>query len=257
MISKRTIFCDLDGPIVDVSERYYRTYLSGLNAFRAESVSRRSPTVQPLSKQKFWEMKQHRVPDGEIAIRSGLHEQDTDAFLTRVRTTVNQTHLLHHDRIQPGTRWAFNLLNQQGVKLVLVTLRCQQQATQLLHECGLRPFFSEIYGTCDTDAAYVNSVDCKVALLKRAWHDHLSRHGHPLQAWMVGDTEADISAGQAVGLPTVAITTGIRSQSYLRKFNPTYTFDTLLNAVNGLVGRPTASFLPHADMDSVCSVARC
>jgi phosphoglycolate phosphatase-like HAD superfamily hydrolase len=256
MVNQRTIFCDFDGPIVDVSERYYQTYLAGLHELQLNhAAAGRSPSIQPMTKQKFWEMKQHRVPDIEIAIRSGLQEHETEAFLSSVRTLVNQPHLLHYDRLQPSVRWAFQLLHHHDVKLVLVTLRCQEQATQLLQEFGLIQFFSDIYGTCDTDAAYVNSIDCKVALLQRAWYEHRCQYGRPMQAWMVGDTEADICAGQAVHLPTVAITTGIRSQAYLKKFKPTYTFDTLLNAAHGLVGRSSLASASNSDMDSICSIA--
>ncbi|MEM9452323.1 MAG: HAD family hydrolase [Cyanobacteria bacterium P01_E01_bin.6] len=258
MISKRTIFCDFDGPIVDVSERYYKTYLAGLQEFQlSHSADGRSPSIQPMTKQKFWEMKQHRVPDSEIAIRSGLKEQETDSFLARVKHLVNKPHLLHYDQIQPGAHWAFKLLNKQGVRLILVTLRCQQQATQLLHEYGLLPFFSDVYGTTNIDAAYLNGIECKSALLKQAWQDHLYHYGRPMQAWMVGDTEADICAGQALGMPTVAITTGVRSPSYLKKFNPSYTFDTLLNAANSLMERSPFSYASSFDTDAVRSIARC
>ncbi|MEB3210028.1 MAG: HAD family hydrolase [Leptolyngbyaceae bacterium] len=257
MVNKRTIFCDFDGPIVDVSERYYQTYLTGLRELQSNGVDGRMSSIRPMEKQKFWEMKQHRVPDSEIAIRSGVPEQEIDIFLSRVRELVNQPHLLHYDRIQPEARRAFHLLNQRGVRLILVTLRCQQQAVQLLHEFGLRSFFSDVYGTSDEDAAYTNSVDCKVALLRSAWHDHLHQYGRPIQSWMIGDTEADICAGQAIGIPTVAITTGIRSQSYLRRFNPTYTFDTLLHAAHGFVKRSTPTFTSCSDIHSICAMAQC
>ena len=32
---RMTVFCDLDGPIVDVSDRYYTTYQQGLEIGRA------------------------------------------------------------------------------------------------------------------------------------------------------------------------------------------------------------------------------
>ena len=31
-MTKQVVFCDFDGPIVDVSERYYQTYRQGLQA---------------------------------------------------------------------------------------------------------------------------------------------------------------------------------------------------------------------------------
>ena len=55
---------------------------------------------------------------------------------------------------------------------------------------------------------------------------------------MIGDTEADILAGQQAGIPTLALTCGIRSDRYLRTFNPTYIHQDLVTAVQQLLGCP-------------------
>ena len=47
---------------------------------------------------------------------------------------------------------------------------------------------------------------------------------------MIGDTEADIMAGQALGVDTVAVTCGIRSHSYLKAFQPTHLISDLWTA---------------------------
>ena len=255
-MTKLTIFCDFDGPIVDVSDRYYKTYLTGLQEIQIQHFSEgRSPAIQPMTKKQFWSMKQHRVPDVEIALRSGLQGKEIDIFLARVKQLVNQSQLLHYDRLQPGIDWALNLFHTSGVKLILVTLRCQEQATQFLHEHGLLSFFTQVYGTCDENAAYLNAVDSKVSLLQKAWHEHLCQYGHPIQSWMVGDTEADICAGQAVGIPTVAVTSGVRSKAYLKKFSPNYIYDTLFAAAHGLMGRSPSACNPDNITGAVRSIA--
>jgi len=256
-MEKLTLFCDFDGPIVDVSDRYYKTYLTGLQEIQVKHFEeRRSPSIQPMTKRQFWAMKQHRVPDVEIALRSGLIGTEIDIFLARVRQLVNQNHLLHYDQVQPGIDWAVQLLHSRGVRLILVTLRCQEQAIQLLRKHGLLSFFSHVYGTQDKDAAYLNAVEGKVSLLKQAWHDHLYQYGRPIQSWMLGDTEADICAGEAVGIPTVAITSGVRSGSYLQKFNPTYMFETLLDAAHGLMGRSPSGTSAVLDKEACVGMLR-
>ncbi|HEY9649017.1 MAG TPA: HAD family hydrolase, partial [Coleofasciculaceae cyanobacterium] len=121
-----TVFCDFDGPIVDVSDRYYATYKLGLAdtqaVYRAAGVTL---PVQQLEKHQFWQMKQDRVPDAEIAMRSGLQGEQIDFFLGRVIEIVNRPELLTLDKMQPGIRWALARLHSQGIRLVLVTLRCQ------------------------------------------------------------------------------------------------------------------------------------
>lgn len=219
---KMTIFCDFDGPIVDVSERYYATYKLALaqteTFYAAKGIVL---PVQKLTKSQFWQMKQERVPDVEIAMRSGLQGGEIDFFLGRVARIVNQPNLLKKDKLQPGVDWALKRLHSQGVRLVLVTLRCQCQATQILRNYGLKRLFSGIYGTHDRQAAYRNYAECKQNLLETAIAEHLSLAPEQACAWMVGDTEADLLAGHALAIPTIALTCGIRSKLYLKQFQPT------------------------------------
>ncbi|NEP09022.1 MAG: HAD family hydrolase [Symploca sp. SIO2C1] len=232
-----TVFCDFDGPIIDVSRRYYTTYqlaLADTQAFyQAQDITL---TITPLSKQQFWQMKRNRVPDVEIAKNSGLLEKQINFFLGRVVEIVNQPALLHKDKLQPGVSWALPLLHSRSVQIVLVTLRSQSQATQILRNYGLTRLFSGIYGTSDHLAAYQNYTDLKRQLLKQAIEEQSLLSEQPTSAWMVGDTEADIVAAQALSLPTIALTCGIRSFSYLYQFEPTYIYTDLLTAVQHLLG---------------------
>lgn len=256
VMGKLTIFCDFDGPIVDVSDRYYNTYLTALREIQTEFLEGgRSPSPHPMTKAQFWSMKQHRIPDVEIALRSGLQGEEIDRFLHRVKQLVNQPNLLHYDCLQPGIDWALHLFQKHDVRIVLVTLRCREQVVQFLQEQGLLLLFTNIYGTSNEDVAYLNVVDYKVNLLRKAWYEHLCDYGRPIQSWMVGDTEADIRAGQSVGIPTVALTCGIRAQSYLKKFNPNYIYSTLLDAAHGLMGRSLCWNCQEASTNPVRSMA--
>jgi phosphoglycolate phosphatase len=234
--STTTLFCDFDGPIVDVSDRYYNTYQIGLSELQAfYRTAGVSLPIRILSKEQFWNMKQERTPDVEIAMRSGLQGKQIDHFLHRVTRIVNQPELLHQDQLQPGVRWALAMLHAQGVRLVLVTLRCQIQATQMLRDYGLEHLFNAIWGSQDVNAAYRNQADHKTRLLERAIA-HLSWENHcATNTWMIGDTEADVLAGQAMNVPTIALTCGIRSHHYLQKLQPTRIHPDLLSAVHHLV----------------------
>lgn len=225
--SQVTLFCDFDGPIVDVSERYYQTYRLGLAEIEAASPGL---ALHQLSKPQFWQMKQERTPDIEIAMRSGLQGEQIQQFLSRVKQIVNQPDLLAQDQIQPGVRWALSLLHERDVRLVLVTLRQQVQASQILRDHGLAALFSGIWGSHDESAAYLNQAEHKTYLLDLA----IQKFGNEA-AWMVGDTEADVLAGQSLGIPTIALTCGIRSRSYLQKLEPTRIHSDLLSATRYLM----------------------
>lgn len=230
------IFCDFDGPIIDVSERYYCTYRLGLDRVEAVCQAEGVPSaIEPLSKAAFWEMKRSRIPDPEIASQSGLRRDQIELFLQQVSHIVNQPTLLHKDQLQPGVRWALGLLHAQGARLVLVTLRCPEQVRQTLDRFQLTGIFSQVYGAQDQNAAYRNYADHKTALLQQAVADHQTTQGRSPHAWMIGDTEADILAGQALGVPTMALTCGIRCQSYLNRFEPSRVHSDLLSAAHYLV----------------------
>ncbi len=168
-------------------------------------------------------------------MRSGLQGDAINFFLGRVIEIVNDPELLSKDRLQPGVSWGLALLHSYGIKLVLVTLRCQSQATQILRNYGLTRLFSGIYGTSDSDAAYQNNADGKTQLLASAISEHCPLPGGETSAWMVGDTEADILAAQALSIPCIALTCGIRSQLYLKKFQPNHICSDLLTAAHFLV----------------------
>jgi phosphoglycolate phosphatase len=234
-LSELTVFCDFDGPIMDVSERYYSAYQLGLAETQATYQSQgTSLPLQVLSQAAFWQMKQNRVPDPEIAQQSGLRQEQIQVFLQQVGRIVNQPALAQQDQIQPGVRWALTWLHARKARLVLVTLRCQAQVVQILRESGLEDFFTDVWGTQDDQAAYQNYAEVKTQLLQHALAELAFPDSKLSSAWMIGDTEADILAGQALGIPTLALTCGIRSRQYLQQFTPTFILDDLAAAADYL-----------------------
>ncbi|HEY9825021.1 MAG TPA: HAD family hydrolase [Stenomitos sp.] len=233
--SSITVFCDLDGPLIDVSRRYYKTYQLAIAETQAYFQGQgRSLMLTPLSASQFWQMKQERLPDADIAFCSGLRHEQIDLFLSNVLEIVNQPILLHEDRVQPGVDESLATLRQCGAKLSVVTLRCQTQAVQLLQQFHLAHYFDSICGAADNSAAYQNYAEGKQALLECLVD---SQGNPPQQAWVIGDTEADILAGQALGMSTLAVSCGIRSQSYLERLEPTAVLPNLTAAVQYLLNR--------------------
>jgi phosphoglycolate phosphatase len=239
-----TVFCDFDGPVVDVSDRYYSTYYRALTDtarfYSNLSAPRSTATAQPqltvLTKAQFWQMKQNRIPDRQIAGESGLSDAQIDFFMQRVIEIVNCVDLLQQDKIQPGVTWALGLLKSQGTKLILVTLRDRDEAIGILEKHGLRQLFTDIYGTANSQAAYQNYSEIKTQLLGQAMREHQVSPDRLEHSWMIGDTEADVLAGQAMGISTIALTCGIRSLQKLTQLQPTLIKNDLLCAAHYLVG---------------------
>ncbi len=238
--SKQVIFCDFDGPIVDVSDRYYQTYRKGLLAIETRQLETFNTTIQiqPLSKQQFWQMKQNRVADIEIAIRSGLPAELFGPFIQQVERIVNHPSLLQWDCLQPAAQTALRYFDRCEMRFVLVTLRHPRQVRDFLKAQKLEHLVDEVYGACNVGAAQANRVEQKLELLAEAIAQQKAQ-GHCTQnSWMVGDTEADILAGQAAGLSTAALSCGARSSSYLERLKPSKVYSSLMMAAREVVNPP-------------------
>jgi phosphoglycolate phosphatase-like HAD superfamily hydrolase len=226
-----TLFCDFDGPIVDVCDRYYATYELALAKTREfYQLHGQNIMLQFLTKEQFWQMKQDRVSDLEIAMRSGLQQEQIEYFIEYVRSIVNLPELLDLDKIQSGVNWALALLHSVGVRLVLVTLRENHQVKNILNNYGLKRLFAGIYGSEDVDVAYINNAQVKTELLTQAYGKHRGNVNY-----MVGDTEADLIAAKKVGVGAIALTCGIRSVNYLKQYNPDYICNDLLSVAHRLL----------------------
>jgi phosphoglycolate phosphatase len=231
------VFCDLDGPLIDVSERYYKTYQLALAEVQAHAQSQGNElSLTPLSAAQFWHMKQERMPDTDIARCSGLRGEEGERFLSTVQERVNQPHLLQQDRLQSDVVRSLQILQQQGIEVSVVTLRCQGEAFQVLRNYQIDHFFSQIQGTHDPLAAYQNYAVCKQQLLSDVLRQ--SRiNPDQTDCWMIGDTEADVLAGQRLGFSTIAVTNGIRNYRYLEKLHPTSIQPNLSHAIDYLLSK--------------------
>ncbi|MFM7579639.1 MAG: HAD family hydrolase, partial [Microcystaceae cyanobacterium] len=78
------LITDFDGPIMDVSERYYQVYQYCLAA-----VQDPEQRVTLLSKAQFWQMKRAQVPEIEIGLQSGLRDRQAKTFAHLRKITVH------------------------------------------------------------------------------------------------------------------------------------------------------------------------
>ena len=224
-----TVFCDLDGPLIDVSQRYYRTYRLAIaeTSYHYQMLGI-SLTIDPMSEARFWHMKRERIPDPDIAVRTGFVDEQIDFFLNTVKMLVNQPMLLQADRLQHCARAALESFKAEGINLALVTLRDHDQAIQVLKRFGLYHYFSHIRGTQDKFAAYENYTDYKAAMLSNLMDTMALTPRHPV--CMIGDTEADVLSAKAVGIDAIALSCGMRSSDYLKRLEPSCIAEDLSDA---------------------------
>lgn len=225
---EKRIFTDFDGPIMDVSERYYQVYLYCLDKIRQPAQ-----VVRTLSKSEFWEFKRSQVPEKDIANLSGFtDEKQQVAFAHLRRATVHTNPYFAYDRLIENAISALEKAQQAGYDLAVMTMRRRRELEPVLDRYNLRRFFKSDRIFC-LDDDYVKTVDIqdKPKLMKIAQTNLPS----VAQQWMIGDTEADIFAAKSYNIPAIAVLSGIRNQTQLEKYQPKQILPDLITSVETIL----------------------
>lgn len=227
------LITDFDGPIIDVSERYYRVYQLCL-----EKTLRPNQAVQELSKAEFWQLKRSRVPEKQIALNSGLDEVQAQEFAQLRRQTVHTDPYFDYDTLAPGAVEALLKIQEAGIDLAVMTMRRVRELDYAFKKHDLGRFFPENRCYCLTnDYVKTRDIDDKPLLMERA----IAELPPSADTWMVGDTEADITAAKNHGVKVIAVECGIRDRSQLATYNPDLIVKDLSAAVNFLLERSASN----------------
>lgn len=214
---------DLDGPIIDVSDRYYRAYLESLKESKAQKL-------QPLKKEDFWALKQKRITDLEVGIMSGLtiNESLNSAEFRRILTF--KTEYLAQDKLFEDTQAAFEYLTSEKKFFFLVTLRRRSHLDKCIKQFKLNKYFGgERLFSIPDDQIVTNDIQEKYVLLVNALH----KLGlDPAETWLIGDSDTDIHAARLARYgKVIAICRGIRSKEQLEILKPDYIVENLKEIV--------------------------
>ena len=205
----RQLICiDLDGPILDVSERYYRVYSDTLNSIG----------FKPLNKESYWNLKRSKVSEPEIIAQSGTPDNDLMRIYLDTRAKrIESAEYLVFDQVWPGTLDTLKALRSRHA-LALVTMRTSSELlARQLERLKLHDAFD-----CVLAAGLVaNDRGEQKAQLVRDYY-----RNEDFMGWFVGDSEADIQSGRLLGLRTAAITFGIRTVEQITAVSPEVVLQT-------------------------------
>lgn len=218
------LITDFDGPIMDVSERYYRVY-----QFCLEQIRYPDQPVQELAKAEFWQMKRSRIPEKEIALKSGLDAAQAQEFAQLRRKTVHTQPYFEYDSLVPGAVEALLKIQAAGVDLAVMTMRRVRELDYAFQKYDLGQFFPENRCYClSNDYVKTRDIEDKPLLMSRA----LAELPPAADTWMVGDTEADIAAAQKHDIKVMAVESGIRDRTQLELYHPDLIVADLSTAVD-------------------------
>lgn len=217
------LITDFDGPIMDVSQRYYRVYQFCLQKIRYPQQS-----VQELSPAEFWQLKRSRVSERQIALKSGLDAIQAQEFAQLRRQTVHTEGYFEYDNLIPGAVDTLLKVQQAGIDLAVMTMRRVRELDYALQKYNLGNFFPENRRYClSNDYIKTTDIEDKPLLMERA----LRELPTVCDTWMVGDTEADITAAKKFGIKVIAVESGIRDRTQLEMYQPDLIVEDLRTAV--------------------------
>ncbi len=223
------LITDFDGPIIDVSERYYQVY-----QYCLETSKHPGQSVKPLNKAEFWQLKKSRVPENQIGIISGLDESQAKTFSQLRRQTVHTPAYFSYDSLAPGAVAALEKVQAAEIDLAVMTMRRVKELDYAFNRYDLGRFFPLNRCYClQNDYVKTRDIDDKPLLMERA----LSELPAADDTWMVGDTEADMMAAKNHGVKAIAVLCGIRNREQLQLYQPDLIVETLSEAVDILIAK--------------------
>jgi phosphoglycolate phosphatase-like HAD superfamily hydrolase len=221
------LITDFDGPIMDISERYYQTY-----KFCLEQTRLPSQEIRELTKSEFWDYKRARIAETEIGKISGLNAEQALEFRNLREATAHTLPYFQYDRIAPGAIASLQQLQAFGVDLAVVTLRRVSELNYAFQQYDLGKFFPKNRCFCLTDD-YLKTTDIedKPLLMQKVINELPPAE----RVWIVGDTEADLISAQKYGIVAVGVLSGIRDRQQLEKYNPDWIANDLTEVANSIL----------------------
>jgi phosphoglycolate phosphatase-like HAD superfamily hydrolase len=223
------LITDFDGPIMDVSERYYRVYQLCLEKTRyPEQI------ITELSKAEFWQLKRSHTPELQIALKSGLDAQQGQEFSQIRKQTVHTLPYFQYDVLVPTALNALSKVQAAGVDLAVMTMRRVRELDYAFNQYDLGKFFLENRRYClGNDYVKTRDVEDKPLLMARA----LAELPPAADTWMIGDTEADITAAKKHNIKIIGVESGIRDRHKLESYQPDLILPDLKTAVDFILNQ--------------------
>jgi len=221
--SKEAVLClDLDGPVLDVSDRYYELYCDLVSELADRKIK---PGLSVLSKSDYWDLKRKGTREKEILRASGM----TDIEFVDRYERLRQERIESKEYLRFDTPWAgvADALRPLRRKFVLIAASLRTFSNLLLEQLealNLLDVFDDVVSGHVSDER-LNRGEAKARLISERY-DAAATCG-----WFVGDTETDIQAGKVLNWQTAGVSFGIRDENILMAAKP----DVLLRTPDEMV----------------------
>jgi len=197
------LFWDLDGTILDVSEKYFQLYKKLVG----------KPSDEKFDKHSLWEMKRAQYSDHKILSLFQINDVDMDAFRQGKARLIEAEELLAYDILQLGAIEKLEDLSQT-FEMAIVTLRKNRRnLLQQLEVLELTKYFSIILSP-GPELYHLKESLQKVELLSRQYINP--------KGWMIGDSDSDINCAKDLKISSVGLFSGLRNADKMSMLSPTH-----------------------------------
>jgi phosphoglycolate phosphatase-like HAD superfamily hydrolase len=120
--------------------------------------------------------------------------------------------------ILPGSEITLSLLKERNKKVALLSSHPTENLEKEIDEYSLRKYFDFVVGGVSDKIANLQNICDKLTI-------------PPMYSAYVGDMIADVIAAKALGITSIAITTGYHSKEVLEKEGPDYLIEDISKIV--------------------------
>jgi phosphoglycolate phosphatase-like HAD superfamily hydrolase len=201
-----TIYLDLDGTILDISQRYKNLF---------SDISGLSKTIGS----EFWEYKKRGLSTKDILSNYNFSKNQQEIFEKDWFNLVEHNNFLKFDKVFPGVTQLFESIYKTENLVVCTARQNRELVIEQLTNLKIIKFFKSILVT--------EKKSTKASLVQ----DHReSNTSNPYDFdWIVGDTFEDMDTGFNLGISSCAVLTGLTPVEKFKELNnpPTLIKDSL------------------------------
>lgn len=200
-VSDKIICFDLDGTLIDVSEKYCWVHKKSAD----------DAGLASLEKSLYWRLKRLRVPEDEIlALVNPVNDVLFEKYKSRWKNNIESDEALSRDTLVTNCLTVLEYLKDLDFDIGIATMRRNEAAAlRQMENLGIKKFAGE---TAIAGASVVPSSAAKISLFKKLLV------GNYREIFIVGDTEADLLAARCLNATGIAACCGLRDKKILSCF---------------------------------------
>jgi len=196
------LFFDLDGTLLDISEKYYRLYADCVRALGGK----------PIPKNSYWRLKRAKQATSRILTMSSLSGALVPDYISRFADGIESEQYTSFDRLFSFAIPTLSVLKQHHELYLVCGRKNPDAAMKCIRDAGLEKYFFKVVAGRESEEGIVFKRRVIAKLIKS---DNL---------WAtVGDTEDDINCVSGLSGLTVGVLSGLRNIKMLKTLSyPSY-----------------------------------